>query len=58
MSKKTEMLVLVVATVVMAALSIRSVATIGLWRVSSLCYLAGLACIIIGWMSHFNNQDY
>ena len=57
MSKKTEMLILAVATVVIAFLSFRSVTTIGLWRVSSLCYLAGLACIIIGWMSFYNNKD-
>lgn len=57
MSRKTEMLILMIATVVIAALGIRSVLTIGLWRVASLCYLAGLACIIIGWMSFFNNKD-
>ena len=57
MSKKTEMLILIVATVVIAALAVRSITTIGLWRVASLCYLAGLSCIIIGWMSFFNNKD-
>ena len=57
MSRKTEMLILIVATVVIAALCVRSVLEIGPWRVSSLCYMAGLACIIIGWMSHFNNRD-
>lgn len=57
MSRKTEILILIVATVGIAALAVRSVTTIGLWRVSSLCYLAGLACILIGWMSHYNNRD-
>ena len=57
MSNKTEILILAVATLVIGALSVHSVMTIGLWRVASLCYLAGLACIIIGWMSHFNNRD-
>ena len=57
MSRKTEMLILAVATVVIAALSIRSVNNIGLWRVASLCYLAGLASIIIGWFSFYNNRD-
>ena len=57
MSRKTEMLILIVATVVIAFLSLRSVTTIGLWRVASLCYLAGLSSIIIGWMSFFNNKD-
>ena len=57
MSKKTEMLILIVATVVIAALAVHSVTTIGLWRVASLCYLAGLACIIIGWFSFYNNRD-
>ena len=57
MSRKTEMLILIVATVVIAFLSVRSITTIGLWRVASLCYLAGLSSIIIGWMSFFNNKD-
>ena len=57
MSRKTEMLVLILATVVIAFLAVRSVTTIGLWRVASMCYLAGLACIIIGWMSFYNNRD-
>ena len=57
MSRKVEMLILIVATVVIAALAYRSIVNIGLWRVASLCYLAGLSCIIIGWMSHFNNKD-
>ena len=57
MSRKTEMLILIVATVVIAALALRSITTIGLWRVASLCYLAGLSSIIIGWMSFWNNRD-
>ena len=57
MSRKVEMLILIVATVVIAALAYRSIVNIGLWRVASLCYLAGLSCIIIGWMSFFNNKD-
>ena len=57
MSRKVEMLILIVATIVIAALAYRSVSNIGLWRVASLCYLAGLSCIIIGWMSFFNNKD-
>ena len=51
------MLILIVATVVIAALAVRSITTIGLWRVASLCYLAGLASIIIGWFSFYNNRD-
>ena len=57
MSRKTEMLILIVATVVIAVLAVRSITTIGLWRVASLCYLAGLASIIIGWFSFYNNRD-
>ena len=57
MSKRTELLILIIATVVIAFLTFRSVATIGLWRVSSMCYLAGLAFMLVAWVTHFNDKD-
>ena len=55
MSRKTELLILIVATVVTAALAIHSVLTIGLWRVASMCYLAGLAFMLVGWVTYYND---
>lgn len=57
MSRKTEMIILLIATIVISVLAVRSYLDIGLWRVATLCYLAGLACIIIGWIKHFNDRD-
>ena len=55
MSRKTELLILIVATVVIAVLTVRSVLDIGLWRVASMCYLAGLAFILVGWVTYYND---
>ena len=57
MSRKTEMIILIVATIIISILTVNSVLTSGLWRVSTLCFVAGLACIIIGWIKHFNDRD-
>ena len=57
MSRKTEMIILLVATIIIAILTVNSVLTAGLWRVSTLCFLAGFACIIIGWIKHYNDRN-
>lgn len=55
MSRKTEMIVLIVATVIISALTIHAVLTQDLWRVSTLCYIAGLACMVVGWIKFYND---
>lgn len=55
MSRKNELIILIVATVIITGLTINAVLTDGLWRVSTLCFVAGLACMIIGWIKHFND---
>lgn len=57
MSRKSEMIFLIIATVVILVLTVNAVLTDGMWTLSTLCFVAALACMIVGWIKFIKNRE-